>query len=116
MYAEEPITIEGEFNEEAAELFAKQITLTSMQDESSNDFFEFVRSPASCARQHSEHVKLMQIWWKDTDDYLLQPDEESRKRQLKVVWFTYFRVIASIYLEAGEASTVEISQNLSAAI
>ena len=54
--------------------------------------------------------------WEEHDVYLLQPDEVSRKRQLKVVWFTYFRVIASIYLEAGEASAADISQNLSTTI
>jgi hypothetical protein len=58
----------------------------------------------------------MLLMWEEHDVYLLLTDDESRKRQLKVVWFTYFRVIASIYLEAGEASAADISQNLSIAI
>jgi hypothetical protein len=64
----------------------------------------------------SGNVKEMLLMWEETDVYFKQPDEVSRKKQLKVVWFTYFRVIASIYLEAGEASAADISQNLSIAI
>ena len=79
-----------------------------MQDNSTNEFFDFVRSPTSFACQLSERVNEMQLYWKETNDYDQQPDEVSRWKSLKVVWFTFFEVTASIFLEAGEASVAEI--------
>jgi hypothetical protein len=47
-----------------------------MQDESTNDFFEFVGSPTSFARQLSENAKEMQEIWKNTDIYDQQPNSK----------------------------------------
>ena len=43
-----------------------------------------------------------------------QPEEQCMHR--KVIWFTYFNVIADICAQAGKASATQIQQNLSTAL